>query len=134
MTKDNTTSSDNTDWPSPTIAWYAVGILFVAYTFSFADRFILSLLIEPIKQDLGLSDTKISLLHGFAFAIFYTFMGIPIGRLADKYNRRTIIVWGIATWSCMTAVCGITKAIGNCSQPELALVSARQLFLPLHTR
>ena len=109
MTKDNTTTSDNTDWPSPTIAWYAVGILFVAYTFSFADRFILSLLIEPIKQDLGLSDTKISLLHGFAFAIFYTFMGIPIGRLADKYNRRTIIVWGIATWSCMTAVCGITK-------------------------
>ncbi|MBT7799203.1 MAG: MFS transporter, partial [Gammaproteobacteria bacterium] len=109
MTTNNTITSDNANWPSPTIAWYAVGILFVAYTFSFADRFILSLLIEPIKQDLNLSDTKISLLHGFAFAIFYTFMGIPIGRLADKYNRRTIIVWGIATWSCMTAVCGITK-------------------------
>jgi len=109
MTKDNTITSDNAEWPSPTIAWYAVGILFVAYTFSFADRFILSLLIEPIKQDLHLSDTKISLLHGFAFAIFYTVMGIPIGRLADNYNRRTIIVWGIAVWSCMTAACGITK-------------------------
>jgi len=82
---------------------------FCTYTFSFADRFILSLLIEPIKQDLHLSDTKISLLHGFAFAIFYTVMGIPIGRLADNYNRRTIIVWGIAVWSCMTAACGITK-------------------------
>jgi len=105
----NTITNENSSWPSPAVAWYAVGILFVAYTFSFADRFILSLLIEPIKQDLNLSDTKISLLHGFAFAIFYTVMGIPIGRLADNYNRRTIIAWGIAIWSGMTAICGITK-------------------------
>jgi len=101
--------TENSNWPSARVAWYTVSILFIAYTFSFADRFILSLLIEPIKQDLNLSDTRISLLHGFAFAIFYTVMGIPIGRLADKYNRRTIVVWGIAVWSLMTAVCGIAR-------------------------
>ncbi len=109
MTTNDTTLTDTTSWPSARIAWYAVFILFIAYTFSFADRFILSLLIEPIKQDLNLSDTRISLLHGFAFAIFYTIMGIPIGRLADKYNRRTIVAWGIAVWSLMTAVCGIAR-------------------------
>ena len=97
------------DWPSPTLAWYAVAVLFVAYTFSFMDRIILSLLIQPIKLDLGLSDTRISLLHGFAFAIFYTIMGIPIARLADRYSRRAIIATGITVWSLMTAVCGLAR-------------------------
>jgi len=91
------------------MAWYAVAVLFVAYTFSFADRFILTLLIQPIKQDLGLSDTRVSLLHGLAFAVFYTVMGIPIGRMADRYSRRTIIAAGIAAWSLMTAVCGLAR-------------------------
>jgi MFS family permease len=84
-------------------------VLFVAYTFSFIDRYILSLLIQPIKQDLGLSDTRVSLLHGLAFAIFYTVMGIPIGRLADRYSRRLIISAGIAAWSMMTAACGLAR-------------------------
>ena len=101
--------SDVSPWPSPTVAWYAVAILFIAYTFSFADRFILSLLIQPIKADLGLSDTKVSLLHGFAFAIFYTFMGIPIGRLADRFSRRKIVAAGVAFWSLMTALCGVAQ-------------------------
>jgi MFS family permease len=96
-------------WPPLRVGWYAVAVLFIAYTFSFADRYILSLLIGPIKEDLGLSDTRISLLHGFAFALFYTFMGIPIGRLADRYSRRTIIAIGIAVWSAMTAACGLAR-------------------------
>ena len=100
---------NNADWPSPSVAWYAVAILFIAYTFSFADRFILSLLIQPIKADLGLSDTKISLLHGFAFAIFYTFMGIPIGRLADRFSRKKIVAAGVTVWSLMTAACGVAQ-------------------------
>jgi len=104
---DSTRIDDDSNWPSPAVAWYAVAVLFIAYTFSFADRFILSLLIQPIKLDLGLSDTKVSLLHGFAFAIFYTIMGIPIGRLADRYSRRMIVSAGIAVWSLMTAACGI---------------------------
>ena len=96
-------------WPSPFVAWYAVIILVIAYTFSFADRMILTLLIEPIKKDFSLSDTEISLLHGLAFAIFYTLMGIPIGRLVDTSSRRTIIAAGICIWSSMTAICGLAR-------------------------
>ena len=73
-------------YPSARYAWYVVVVLFLAYVVSFLDRQILSLLIEPIKEDLELSDTMISLLQGFAFAIFYTIVGIPIGRLADRRN------------------------------------------------
>jgi MFS family permease len=109
MQQPNAVNTNDAPWPSPVVAWYGVAILFIAYTFSFADRFILSLLIQPIKADLALSDTKVSLLHGLAFAIFYTFMGIPIGRLADKFSRRKIIAGGVAVWSLMTALCGVAQ-------------------------
>jgi MFS family permease len=96
-------------YPNPVYAWYVVFVLFLAYTLSFVDRQIMSLLIEPIKRDLAISDTQISLLHGFAFAIFYTVLGIPIGRLADSKNRCFIISVGIFIWSFMTATCGLAK-------------------------
>jgi MFS family permease len=96
-------------YPNPKYAWYVVIVLFFAYTSSFVDRIIMSLLVEPIKRDLVLTDTQFSLLHGFAFAIFYTLMGLPLGRLADRANRRWIISIGVLLWSLMTAVCGLTK-------------------------
>lgn len=96
-------------WPSPLAAWYAVGVLTVAYVFSFIDRTILALLVDPIKMDLGLSDTQVGLLGGFAFAVFYTLMGLPIGWLADRKRRNVIITLGIFTWSLMTAACGLAK-------------------------
>ena len=79
-----------------------------AYMVAFIDRQILSLLIQPIK-DLGITDTQIGLLAGLAFAIFYSFIGIPIAKLADKQNRVTIISLGVALWTFMTALCGLTK-------------------------
>jgi len=90
-------------------AWSSLGVLMVAYTVSFVDRTILSLLIPPIQQDLGLTDTSVSLLVGMAFAVFYTFMGIPLGRLADRYNRRNLIATGIFVWCLMTAACGLAR-------------------------
>ncbi len=97
-------------WPSPGRAWYAVGILVLAFIFSFIDRIIIALLVEPLKLDLALSDTQLGVLQGLAFAVFYALMGIPIGRLADTRNRRMIIAAGIALWSLMTAVCGLAKS------------------------
>ena len=81
----------------------------VAYTLSFIDRYVIALLIQPIKQDLALTDTQIGLLSGLAFAIFYTTLGIPIGRLADRFDRRRIISIGIFAWSLMTAACGLAR-------------------------
>ncbi|WP_228129838.1 spinster family MFS transporter [Acinetobacter sp. NIPH 2100] len=89
--------------------WYVVVICMLAYILSFVDRQILSLMIEPIKHDLMLTDTQFSLLQGLAFSLFYAFMGIPIAALADKKSRIKIISIGIAFWSLATAACGLSK-------------------------
>lgn len=96
-------------YPSAGQAWYGVGVLMFAYTLSFVDRYVIALLIEPIQRDLALTDTQIGLLSGLAFAIFYTTLGIPIGRLADRLDRRRIIAVGIFCWSLMTAACGLAR-------------------------
>jgi MFS family permease len=93
----------------PRYAWYAVAVLMLCYTLSFIDRQILSQLVPFIKRDLGLSDTRIGLLQGLTFAIFYTFMGLPIGRMVDTLNRRNIIAGGILVWSCFTALCSAAR-------------------------
>lgn len=87
-------------------AWVLLALLFLAYIVSLLDRAIIGVLVEPIKADLGLSDTKISLLQGFAFFIMYSLVGIPMGLLADRVNRVRLIAVGVALWSVMTAVCG----------------------------
>ncbi|MDX2144846.1 MAG: MFS transporter [Rhodospirillaceae bacterium] len=97
------------DYPSETYAWYVVGVLVLAYTVSYVDRTILTLMVKPIRETLGISDVQISLLHGLAFAIFYTVLGVPLGWLADRANRTKIIAVGIFVWSLMTALCGISR-------------------------
>jgi MFS family permease len=94
-------------------SYYVVGVLMLAYVCSFVDRTILSLLVDPIKQDLQLSDVQISLLAGFAFAMFYTGMGIPFGWLADRSDRKRIIFFGVIAWSLMTAACGLARSFGG---------------------
>lgn len=91
-------------------AWRAVALLTAAYVLSYVDRTILSLLVGPIRGDLGISDTQFSLLHGFAFAIFYTLLGVPFGRWADRGDRRRIVALGIFLWSLATAACGLAKS------------------------
>ena len=79
--------------------WYVVGVLTFAYLVSFLDRQILALMVAPIQADLSLSDTQMSLLMGLAFSIFYVFMAVPLGRLADQTVRRNIIIGGaIGHW------------------------------------
>ncbi|MBL8644468.1 MAG: MFS transporter, partial [Rhodospirillaceae bacterium] len=98
------------DYPSESYAWYVVGVLVLAYTVSYIDRTILTLMVKPIRDTLGISDVQISLLHGLAFAIFYTVLGVPIGWLADRANRTRIIAVGIFVWSIMTAFCGLSRS------------------------
>jgi len=97
------------DYPNPYKANYGLAILLIAYIHSFIDRQILNVLVEPIKRDLAISDFQISLLQGMAFMTFYILMSIPLGRLADKTNRKKIIVAGVFVWSLMTILCGLTK-------------------------
>ncbi len=96
-------------YPSAKYSWYVVTVLMLAYVFAFLDRQIIALLVDPIKRDIGVTDFQMSLLLGPAFAFFYVTLGIPVGRLADRRSRRTIIGIGIAIWSVMTAACGLAK-------------------------
>jgi MFS family permease len=96
-------------YPSLGYAWYVVGVLTLMYVFSFIDRQIFSLIVGPLRRDLGISDFQVSLLQGFTFAVFYTFCGIPLGRLADKRSRRGIIACGLIAWSAFTSLCGLAK-------------------------
>ena len=97
-------------YPSPGPAWLLVALLTIAYVVSFVDRYILSLLIEPIKADLGLTDFQIGLLLGPAFGIFYATMGLPLGYLADRSRRTWIVAVGIAIWSVATALSGLARS------------------------
>lgn len=97
-------------WPAPGYSWYMVVLLTIVYIFSFIDRFILGLLIQPIQADLDLTDTQIGLLLGPAFAIFYVLMGLPFGWLADRKRRTFIVAAGLAIWSAATAVSGLARS------------------------
>jgi MFS family permease len=96
-------------WPSPQRAWFTVAVLMIAYTCAFIDRQIISLLVEPIRRDLGISDTAFSLLNGLAFMIFYIGLVMPLAWVADRGSRRTLIATGVAFWSIMTAFCGLAS-------------------------
>lgn len=86
-------------------------VLLVVYVFNFLDRQIVNILAEPIRRDLDLSDTQIGLMTGIAFALFYTVLGLPIARYADRptTNRGRLIAVALAVWSAMTAVCGLAQ-------------------------
>src|SRR6188768_3019149 len=80
-------------------AWYAVGVLMLANMSGAIDRQICTSLVCPVKRDLGLSDTQVSLLMGFGFAVFFSIFGLAIGRLVDRRERTTIVAVGAALWS-----------------------------------
>jgi MFS family permease len=97
------------EYPNSGEANYILGLLFLAYAFSFIDRKVLGVLIGPIKEDLELSDFQFSLLQGAAFAILYSVMALPFGRMADAGNRKFIMAIGVFGWSIMTISCGLAK-------------------------
>lgn len=101
------------EYPAPRYAWYVVGLLMLANLSAQVDRQILTLLVEPIKADLGISDTQMGLLVGLPFGLFYATLGIPIGRLADAWNRRNLIAIGIAVWSVMTTIFAVARGYGQ---------------------
>jgi MFS family permease len=117
-------------YPNSRYAWYVTTLLLLAYILSFIDRQIMSLLIEPIKADLGLTDGQIGLLLGPAFAIFYVTMGVPIGWLADRKSRRGIIGAGITVWCFMTAACGLSRSFGQLFAARIGVGAGEAVLTP----
>ena len=131
-------SEDTSVRPVPRgVARYALGILLVVYVFNFIDRSILSILLEPIKNEFHVSDTALGFLSGIAFAAFYTLVGIPVAGWADRGSRRTIIALALLIWSAMTAATGLARSFtqlaiarvgvgvgeAGCSPPAHSLIS-----------
>ncbi|MEZ5953173.1 MAG: MFS transporter [Hyphomonas sp.] len=134
-----------TGYGTPAYRAYVLFALLVVYIFNFIDRSLLSVLGEPIRETFGLSDTQIGLLSGLAFAVLYTFLGIPFAMLAERRRRTTIIAAAMAFWSLMTAACGMAQntfqftlarigvGVGEagCSPPSHSLISD---YFPQHKR
>src|SRR6266404_8801845 len=93
--------------------YYVLGLLTIVYALNFLDRTIFNVLIEPIKKEFALSDTTMGLLAGFGFVLFYSLLGIPIARLADRFNRRNIVAVALAAWSVMTYLCGMASSVAT---------------------
>jgi MFS family permease len=97
-------------WTAGGAAWYGVTLIAFVHMLSMLDRSIVNLLVEPIKRDLALSDTQMSLIIGLAFSGAYGLLGLPMARVADRYSRKTILVTGLAVWSIATALCGMARS------------------------
>lgn len=109
----NAVAGRTTPWPSPVRAWFAVIVFSVAAVLSYTDRQILSLLVDPIRAALDISDTQVSLLQGLAFALIYSVAGLPLGRLADMWPRRRMILIGVVLWTVATLGCGLAQSFGS---------------------
>lgn len=96
---------------SPQRRYYVLALLTVIYGLNFLDRTVFNVLIEPIKAEFKLSDTTMGLVAGFGFVLFYSLLGIPIARLADRMNRRNIVAAAFAFWSAMTFFCGVAQNV-----------------------
>jgi MFS family permease len=97
-------------WPRPTIAWWAIVMLALAYCISILDRVALGFMIGPIEADLHITDTQMGLLQGAGFALFFAFLGYPVGVLADRVNRKLLIALGMVVWSLATIGCGMASS------------------------
>lgn len=90
--------------------YFVLMVLLISYVFSFIDRQLMTILLEPIKTEFGASDTAMGFMSGLAFALFYAVLGIPVARLADRWSRRNVLAISMVVWSGMTAVCGMAAS------------------------
>ncbi len=117
------TTDTATPYPSPARAWSVVLILFATAVLAYTDRQVLSLLVDPIRSDLRISDTQMSLLLGTAFAVIYGIAGIPLGLVADRRSRRNLIAAGVTIWSIGTLMCAVA--------PSFAMLFAARIVVGL---
>ncbi|MCP5181947.1 MAG: MFS transporter [Pseudomonadales bacterium] len=117
-------------WPDQRYAWFVVIVLFLGSVLSFMDRQIIALLVADIKADLGLNDFEIGLLQGPPFGIFYAVMSVPLALLADRGNRRNLIVAGMTFWSLATAACGLAGSFWHLFLARIGVGSGEACLSP----
>lgn len=115
---------------SPARRWSFLAVLFLVSTSNYVDRNIISVLLEPIKAEFGVSDTLLGLLTGISFALFYATLGIPVARWADRGNRKTIITLSLTIWSAMTALCGLAQSFWQLALARVGVGAGEAGALP----
>jgi MFS family permease len=129
VTPDDAHLSDS----QPRARW-ALTVLLLAYVLSFIDRNVMAILVGPIRKSFEITDFQYGLLHGLAFTVFYTFLGLPLGRLADRKSRRTIVGVGVLFWSVMTCTCGLVRSFGGLFVARMGVgVGEAALSPPAHS-
>ncbi len=116
---------------TPFQAWSSVGIMMVLLLFSLLDRQIISLLVDPIKKDLHISDTQVGLLQGLAFVTFYAACAIPIGWAVDRYPRRIICYLGVTVWSLGATACGLASTFTQLFAARLSVGAGEATMSPV---
>ncbi|WP_374571252.1 MFS transporter [Phenylobacterium sp.] len=117
-------------WPSARRAWWTIAVFFVVAVLSYSDRLVLSLLVDPVRADLHLSDTQVSLVQGLAFAMIYSVAGLPFGRIADVFPRRVVIIAGVVIWSLSTAACGYADSFAALFMARIGVGVGEAAFAP----
>lgn len=117
--------------PSATLAWSAVAVLCALYVISFVDRMILALLVDPVTQDLGISDTQIGLLIGIGFALIYVLIGLPIAHFVDAGARRSVLVGGVTLWSIATIGSGFAETFSQLALGRLGVAIGEAALTPV---
>lgn len=117
-------------WPGPIRAWWTIAVFFVVGVLSYSDRLVLSLMVDPIRADLSLSDTQIGLIQGLAFAVIYSLAGLPFGRMADVFPRRWVIVAGVVIWSLSTAACAAAQGFTSLFAARIGVGVGEAAFAP----
>lgn len=109
MPPDSGASDSAADHEVTPYAWYMLAVLMIVYIFNFVDRQLLTILAPELKRDLGISDSDFGFLYGTAFGVFYALFGVPLGKLADRWLRVRLLALGLALWSLMTALSGLSR-------------------------
>jgi MFS family permease len=117
-------------YPSRSYAWTVVAILIATAVLSYTDRQVLSLLVDPIRGGLRISDNEVSLLLGTAFAVVYGIAGIPLGWLADRTSRRNLIFAGVLVWSIGTLACGLSNSFGELFAARIVVGTGEAVLSP----
>src|SRR5437016_5620378 len=123
-------SDDAAGYPRRSCAWSVVAILIGTAILSYTDRQVLSLLVDPIRRELFISDTQVSLLLGTAFAVVYGIAGIPFGLLADRTSRRNLIFFGVVVWSIGTVACGFARSFGGLFAARIVVGPGESVLSP----
>lgn len=118
------------DWPAPIARWWMVTVLFACALISYTDRLVLSILVDPLRADLGLSDFRVGLLQGTTFTVIYVLASLPLGRAVDRVNRKRLLVAGAVVWSLSTALCGLAVDFSTLFIARLLIGAGEAVLVP----